>query len=135
MASTSTLPGRFVPRMRFFYPNHIQSWHPGHMKGFMDRMSAEVADMDLVIECRDARLPLTSINPRLEEVVNASWGPGWRTGDGFEKGRRRGRLVVYTKRDLAEERFEEVREQRFAVGVQAGWAEELELSTSSLQEG
>jgi ribosome biogenesis GTPase A len=110
MASTSTLsPARFIPRLKFYYPNKIHHWHPGHMKGFMDRMAYEVADIDLIIECRDARLPLTSINPRLEEVVNEAWGPGWRDGNGLERGRRRNRLVVYTKSDLAEERFEEVR--------------------------
>jgi ribosome biogenesis GTPase A len=108
MASAAA-PQRFLPRMRFPFPNHIHNWHPGHMKGFMERISSEVADIDMVIECRDARLPLTSINPRLEEVVDASWGADWRSGNGHENGRKRGRLVVYTKRDLAEERFEEVR--------------------------
>lgn len=78
------------------------------MTAFQNRMTAELLDIDMVIECRDARLPLTSINPNLEKICESAWGANWALGKGKEKGRVRERLVVYTKRDLAEERFEEV---------------------------
>ncbi|CED85439.1 Conserved ATP/GTP binding protein [Phaffia rhodozyma] len=77
------------------------------MAAFQTRMAQELMDIDMVIECRDARLPLTSINPQLEEICDRAWGQGWALGTGKEKGRVRERLVVYTKKDLAEERFEE----------------------------
>ena len=78
----------------------------------MSQLSNILIDIDMVIECRDARIPLTSINPRLEDAVTKAWGPDWQdasAGGPREKGRNRQRLVVYTKRDLAEKRFEEVR--------------------------
>ena len=78
----------------------------------MSQLSNILIDIDMIIECRDARLPLTSINPRLEDAVVKAWGPDWQNPDKAgprEMGRNRQRLVVYTKRDLAEQRFEEVR--------------------------
>lgn len=102
---------RFLPRLQFTYANNHASWHPGHMKAFMDRLTQSLVDMDMVIECRDARIPLTSINPKLENAVDAAWGPNWQdeaNGGPRETGRNRERLIVYTKRDLAEKRFEEV---------------------------
>ncbi|KAL7412090.1 P-loop containing nucleoside triphosphate hydrolase protein [Mrakia frigida] len=105
MSSTT----RFLPRLQFTFANNHASWHPGHMAVFLDQLSHQLLDMDMVIECRDARIPLTSINPRLEEAVNSAWGPEWMDGEKGprEIGRHRQRLIVYTKRDLAEERFEE----------------------------
>lgn len=68
-------------------------------------------EIDLVIEARDARLPLTSWNVAFEKAMVEGKGKG-RAGAGRE------RLVVYTKRDLAEKRFEEVRENtRMRIGV------------------
>jgi len=54
--------------------------------------------VDLVIEARDARMPLTSINPAFEHLLNA---PG---ASAFAK-----RLIVYNKADLAQPEFQEVR--------------------------
>jgi mitochondrial GTPase 1 len=62
-------------------------------------------DVDLVIEARDARLPLTSVNPAFDEVLEGVWGKRVDVGGV----RRKKKLVVYTKRDLAEKRFEQVR--------------------------
>ena len=61
-------------------------------------------DIDLVIEARDARLPLTSINPTFDEILHKAWSRN-RKGKGRADAQK---LVVYTKRDLAEERFEAV---------------------------
>ena len=47
-------------------------------------LSATITDIDLIIETRDARIPLSSRNPYLEDVCA-----------------QRRRLVLYNKRDLA----------------------------------
>ncbi len=76
-------------------------------------------DIDMVIEARDARLPLTSINGAFDDLLNQVWGPTWpdksieEGGGGVvgkvdRLGKLREKLVVYTKRDLAEERYEQV---------------------------
>lgn len=80
-------------------------------------------DIDLVIEARDARLPLSGINGGFEGVIGRAWGMGGRLGLGSKElnavdrselggglggGRVRERIVVYTKRDLAERIYEEV---------------------------
>lgn len=57
-------------------------------------MDQKIATMDLFVEVRDARLPLSSINPAFERFS----GPD----------KRAKRLIVYTKRDLADARFEQV---------------------------
>lgn len=61
-----------------------------------------LGEIDLVIEARDARLPLTSSNVAFEKAMVEGKGKG-RAGNSRE------RLVVYTKRDLAEQKNEEVR--------------------------
>lgn len=50
----------------------------------------------LVIEARDARLPLTSINPVFEKLLRSAPSEGW-----AER-----RLIVYTKRDLIDPQLE-----------------------------
>jgi ribosome biogenesis GTPase A len=61
--------------------------------------------LDLIIETRDARMPLTSINPAferlLEQQAGGKFGPN--AGVGATK-----RLIVYNKADLAQECFQEV---------------------------
>lgn len=81
-------------------------------------LPALLRDVDLVLEARDARLPLTSVNPALDEAVESAWGgqshagpSGSASGPAGGQVGRRGRkrkVVVYTKRDLAERRFEQV---------------------------
>lgn len=56
-------------------------------------------NINLVIEARDARLPLTSINPIFDGVLRR-----WKARAKVEGERER--IVVYTKRALAEARFE-----------------------------
>lgn len=62
------------------------NWFPGHMAKGMKQIKAQVRSVDLVVEARDARIPLSSINMRFEQVLN---------GNGKK------RLVVYNKSDLA----------------------------------
>lgn len=84
-------------------------------------MLPRLAEIDMVIEVRDARVPLTCINPFLEDLVDRAWGSEWRT-EAFEDearkrkgekrieswGAKRRRIVMYTKSDLADERYEKV---------------------------
>ena len=88
------------------------------MASSLRRLPSILQDIDLVIEVRDARLPLTSVNPAFEQALSRAWGyqsvsagrdrkgKGRETGMGIKE-----KVVVYTKRDLAERRYEEVRPQ------------------------
>lgn len=63
-------------------------------------------EVDMVVEARDARLPLTSVNPAFDSMLERVWG---HSGVGLDrKGMSKRKLVVYTKRDLAEQRYEAV---------------------------
>ena len=42
------------------------SWFPGHMNQFKRQLPALLKQTDVVLELRDARLPLTSINRTFE---------------------------------------------------------------------
>ncbi|EIN08451.1 P-loop containing nucleoside triphosphate hydrolase protein [Punctularia strigosozonata HHB-11173 SS5] len=45
------------------------SWYPGHMAKFAQNLPALLTRTDVVLEVRDARLPLTSINGKLEGAL------------------------------------------------------------------
>ena len=60
-------------------------------------MKTMLSHIDLVIECRDYRLPLTSRNPLFEEELAG-----------------RERLIVYTKQDLGVEQYFQNRRHRFS---------------------
>ncbi|KAI8073052.1 P-loop containing nucleoside triphosphate hydrolase protein [Gongronella butleri] len=75
---------RFVPRAAFNY-DRVINWFPGHMAKGLRLISERLNSIDLVVEVRDARIPLSSINPKFERVVG-----------------RKPRLVVYNKFDLAD---------------------------------
>src|SRR5277367_5886652 len=76
---------KFTPRSYFpLPPNNPFTWFPGHMLVGLRALSATITDIDLIIETRDARIPLSSRNPYLEDVCA-----------------QRRRLVLYNKRDLA----------------------------------
>ncbi|KAJ5562694.1 hypothetical protein N7535_002861 [Penicillium sp. DV-2018c] len=75
---------QFVPRSAF--PHHgavPRSYFLGHHRAGLTKMKSMLSTIDYVVECRDYRAPVTSINPMFEEAL----------------GKMR-RLVVYTKRDL-----------------------------------
>ncbi|KAF2678134.1 mitochondrial GTPase-like protein [Lentithecium fluviatile CBS 122367] len=74
----------FVPRASFPTLSHLpRSYFLGHHKSGLQKMKSLLSTIDLVIECRDYRVPLTSRNPLFEKSL-----------EGKE------RLIVYTKRDL-----------------------------------
>lgn len=60
-----------------------RSYFLGHHKAGLAKMKTLLGSIDLVIECRDYRVPLTSRNPLFESSL-----------EGKE------RIIVYTKRDL-----------------------------------
>ena len=66
---------------------HFQ-WYPGHMTKAKRMMQENIKLVDLVIELVDARIPLSSRNPDIDEL-----------------GHNKARIVVLNKSDLAEERW------------------------------
>ncbi|RDL41513.1 putative mitochondrial GTPase 1 [Venustampulla echinocandica] len=75
---------KFIPRAVF--PAQLslpRSYFLGHHASGLSKMKTMLSSIDLIIECRDYRVPLTSRNPLFEQSLA-----------GLE------RLVVYTKRDL-----------------------------------
>ncbi|KAF9269587.1 P-loop containing nucleoside triphosphate hydrolase protein [Marasmius fiardii PR-910] len=83
------------------------SWYPGHMMKFTRMLPTLLTRTDVVLELRDSRLPLTSINRTLEGALRK-----WRTERGYDPHdpTRRlfdagacERLVVLNKRDLVPE--------------------------------
>lgn len=66
---------------------HFQ-WYPGHMIKAKRMMQEDIKLIDLVIELVDARLPLSSRNPDIDEL-----------------GRNKSRLILLNKADLADEKY------------------------------
>jgi hypothetical protein len=82
--ATPQMASSFVPRTVFPYLDSLpRSYFLGHHASGLSKMKTMLSTIDLVIECRDYRVPLTSRNPLFEASLS---GPE--------------RLIVYTKRDL-----------------------------------
>ncbi|KAL8947272.1 MAG: hypothetical protein Q9222_006431 [Ikaeria aurantiellina] len=74
----------FIPRRAFPALDSLpRSYFLGHHKAGLDKMRTMLSHIDLVIECRDYRIPLTSRNPLFEANLAG-----------------KERLIVYTKKDL-----------------------------------
>ncbi|KAJ9148200.1 p-loop containing nucleoside triphosphate hydrolase protein [Coniochaeta hoffmannii] len=85
----TAIPQPFVPRDSFPVSQQIvRSYFLGHHHSTLERMRRTVSTVSLIIEVRDARIPLTSWNPLLESTLSATNSPD------------RSRIIVYTKRDL-----------------------------------
>ncbi|KAJ2722459.1 Mitochondrial GTPase 1 [Coemansia sp. Benny D115] len=82
-----------------FAHQSIINWFPGHMAKGLKQMQEQMRSVDLILETRDARIPLSSINPQFESLVQS-----------------RPRLVIYNKADLApsdtQQRIAEIMAQR-----------------------
>ena len=61
-------------------------WYPGHMTKAKRQMQEDVKLIDLIIELVDARVPLSSRNPDIDEI-----------------GKNKARLILLNKADLADE--------------------------------
>eukprot|EP00160_Parvularia_atlantis_P022171 Unigene98_Nuclearia_a/m.314 Unigene98_Nuclearia_a/g.314 ORF Unigene98_Nuclearia_a/g.314 Unigene98_Nuclearia_a/m.314 type:complete len:345 (+) Unigene98_Nuclearia_a:27-1061(+) len=66
-------------------------WFPGHMARGLRLMREALRRVDVVVEVRDARLPLTSVNPHVERLAA-----------------NHDRIVVYNKADLANSNMQAV---------------------------
>lgn len=76
----------FQPRLSYPTLHDLpRSYFLGHHAAGLNRMRSMLRYVDLVIECRDARVPFTGTNPLLERTLT-------------EQGARR--LICYTKKDL-----------------------------------
>ena len=62
-------------------------WYPGHMTKAKRQMQEDIKLIDLIIELVDARVPLSSRNPDIDEL-----------------GKNKARLILLNKADLAEDR-------------------------------
>ncbi len=62
-------------------------WYPGHMTKAKRQMQEDIKLIDLIIELVDARVPLSSRNPDIDQL-----------------GQNKARLILLNKADLADER-------------------------------
>ena len=62
-------------------------WYPGHMTKARRMMQEDIKLIDLIIELVDARAPLSSRNPDIDQL-----------------GQNKARLILLNKADLADER-------------------------------
>ena len=69
-------------------------WYPGHMTKAKRQMQEDIKLIDLVIELVDARIPLSSRNPDIDEL-----------------GKNKYRLILMNKADLADKEQERRRDQ------------------------
>lgn len=65
-------------------------WYPGHMTKAKRQMQEDIKLIDLIIELVDARVPLSSRNPDIDEL-----------------GKNKSRLIILNKSDLADDRQNE----------------------------
>ena len=72
-------------------PEFSIQWFPGHMQKATRNIRENISLVDLIIEIRDARAPITSANPTLETI-----------------GRDKSRLILLNKADLADEKVSEM---------------------------
>ena len=71
-------------------------WYPGHMTKAKRMMQENIKLIDLIIEVVDARIPVSSRNPDIDEL-----------------GKNKARLILLNKSDLADERQNEKWTQHF----------------------
>ena len=72
-------------------------WYPGQMTKARRLMQEDIKLIDLVIELVDARVPLSSRNPDIDEL-----------------GKNKSRLILLNKADLADERQNEAWKEYFS---------------------
>jgi hypothetical protein len=75
---------KFVARLIFPHFDSVpRSYFLGHHRSGLEKMKSMLSSIDFVIECRDFRSPITSVNPMFEEALGE-----------------KPRLIVHTKYDL-----------------------------------
>ncbi|UQS83706.1 ribosome biogenesis GTPase YlqF [Bombilactobacillus thymidiniphilus] len=63
----------------------VVQWYPGHMNKAKNQIQERLKLVDIVLEIRDARLPLSSRNPVLDQIIN-----------------NKPRIIILNKADLAD---------------------------------
>lgn len=63
------------------------NWYPGHMKKTLDIMKKSLKMVDIVVEIIDARIPISSRNPIIDEILE-----------------NKPRVILMNKKDLADDR-------------------------------
>ncbi|KAI9294984.1 hypothetical protein K502DRAFT_324557 [Neoconidiobolus thromboides FSU 785] len=74
------------------------NWFPGHMAKGIREIETRLKQIDVILEIRDCRIPLSSINPRFEQMIK---NERMRNRDGSNDIQR---VIVYNKRDLIEDK-------------------------------
>ncbi|KAI9096160.1 P-loop containing nucleoside triphosphate hydrolase protein [Phlyctochytrium arcticum] len=82
-SKAATPPATAKFRTEFEHAQRIY-WYPTHQSRALRQLQNGIHHIDAVIEVRDARIPLTSRNPKFDDILG-----------------RRPRLVVFNKSDLA----------------------------------
>ncbi|WP_425449596.1 ribosome biogenesis GTPase YlqF [Dethiothermospora halolimnae] len=67
------------------------NWYPGHMKKTKEALQKNLKLVDVVIELLDARIPMSSRNPEIDNIV----------GD-------KNRIIILNKRDLSDENLNNI---------------------------
>ncbi|KXT07035.1 hypothetical protein AC578_7108 [Pseudocercospora eumusae] len=81
----------FVPRNVFPTLESLpRSYYLGHHAAGLSKMRTMLSQIDLIVECRDYRIPMTSRNPMFEDSLAG-----------------KERMIVYTKKDLGSNNIEE----------------------------
>jgi ribosome biogenesis GTPase A len=75
------------------------SWYPGHMFSFMNKLPVLLSRTDIVLELRDSRLPLTSVNPNFEREIT-NWRATAEAPSDANKSPGKQRIIVMNKCDL-----------------------------------
>jgi ribosome biogenesis GTPase A len=70
-------------RQEFNY-DRVINWFPGHMAKGLRLIQQRMNETDILIEVRDSRIPLSSMNPKFEKLISQS----------------KERIVVFNKMDL-----------------------------------
>lgn len=96
---------QFLPRRVFPTLDSLpRSYFLGHHRTGLERMKTMLSHIDLIIECRDYRVPLTSRNPLFEDSLSG-----------------RERLIVYTKQDLGSKKQREDKEVHLSAFLNGSW--------------
>ena len=67
------------------------NWYPGHMKKTRESIEKNLSNVDLVIELLDARVPISSRNPIIDEILS-----------------RKARVIILNKADLSDQRANDI---------------------------
>ena len=77
------------------------NWYPGHMKKTREMIQQNLKMVDLVIEVVDARIPVSSRNPIIDDIVSG-----------------KKRIIILNKSDLSDKKANDA------------WAEQKQQSSS-----